>query len=199
MYERRGGDRSGEWSLNPQSAIRNPQWKDVRMRGFQDRAEVADAVALLAARLAPLPSEPVGLADAAGRVLAAEVVSDVAVPPFDRAAMDGYALKGGETFGAGPYNPLEFTVVGEALPGRPFAGAVAAGQAVRIMTGAPLPAGADAVLQAEAAEEVTEGASRRVRVSEAVPPGRHVGQVGEDIQPSAVVLPASRKLRPQDL
>jgi molybdopterin molybdotransferase len=181
--------------LNPQSAIRNPQWKDVRMRGFQDRAEVADAVALLAARLAPLPSEPVGLADAAGRVLAAEVVSDVAVPPFDRAAMDGYALKGGETFGAGPYNPLEFVVVGEALPGRPFAGAVGPGQAVRIMTGAPLPDGADAVLQAEAAEE----AGGKVRVSDAVPPGRHVGRRGEDIAAGTAVLPAGRVLRPQDV
>ena len=165
------------------------------MRGFQDRVEVADAVALLAARLAPLPPEAVALADAAGRVLAAEVVSDVAVPPFDRAAMDGYALKGGETFGAGPYNPLEFAVVGEALPGRPFAGVVGPGQAVRIMTGAPLPDSADAVLQAEAAEEV----DGKVRVSDAVPPGRHVGRRGEDIAAGTAVLPAGRVLRPQDV
>jgi molybdopterin molybdotransferase len=119
------------------------------------------------------------------------------VPGFDRAAMDGFALRGEETFGAGPYNPLEFTVVGETLPGRPFAGTVGPGQAVRIMTGAPLPAGADAVLQAEAAEEIGEG--ERVRVSEAVPPGRNVGQLGEDVQVGTVVLPAGRMLRPQDL
>jgi molybdopterin molybdotransferase len=169
------------------------------MRGFQDRTDVADALHMLRDRLGPLPAESVDVTNTLGRVLAQAVASDVAVPPFDRAAMDGYAVRGGETFGAGAYNLLEFTIVGESLPGRPFAGAVQPGQAVRIMTGAPLPAGADAVLQAEAAEEVTEGASRRVRVSEAVPPGRHVGQVGEDIQPSAVVLPASRKLRPQDL
>jgi molybdopterin molybdotransferase len=169
------------------------------MRGFQDRTDVADALRMLRDRLRPLPAESVELTKASGRVLAEPAASDVAVPPFDRAAMDGYALRGGETFGAGAYNPLEFTIVGESLPGRPFTGAVQPGQAVRIMTGAPVPAGADAVLQAEAAEEVTEGASRRVRVSEAVPPGRHVGQVGEDIQPGAVVLPAGRKLRPQDL
>jgi molybdopterin molybdotransferase len=168
---------------------------DVRMRGFQDRTEVADAVAQLAARVATLGSEPVALADAAGRVLAAEAVAEVAVPPFDRAAMDGYALKGGETFGAGPYNPLEFAVVGEALPGRPFTGVVQPGQAVRIMTGAPLPAGADAVLQAEAAEE-SDGV---VRASEAVPPGRHIGRRGEDVAVGTGVLPAGRVLRPQDL
>jgi molybdopterin molybdotransferase len=170
------------------------------MRGFQDRTDVADAVAVLRERLFPLPSEAVPLDRAAGRVLATAVTSEVAVPPFDRAAMDGYALRGDETFGAGPYNPLEFAVAGEALPGRPFAGKVQAGQAVRIMTGAPLPAGADAVLQAEAAEEVSAGEGQtRVRVTEPVPPGRHVGRRGEDIEEGSVVLPAGRLLRPQDI
>jgi molybdopterin molybdotransferase len=170
-------------------------FKDVRMRGFQDRAEVADVLALLAARLRPLPAEAVGLAEAAGRVLAADVVAETAVPPFDRAAMDGYALRGSETFGAGPYNPLELDLVGLALPGRPFAGEVRPGQAVRVMTGAPLPTGADAVLQAEAAEE----AGGKVRVADAVPPGRHVGRRGEDVAVGAVVLRAGRVLRPQDV
>jgi molybdopterin molybdotransferase len=169
------------------------------MRGFQDRSDVADAVALLTARLAPLPPEPVGLTEAAGRVLAADVTAEVSVPPFDRAAMDGYALRGAETFGAGPYNPLEFAVVGEALPGRPAAASVGPGQAVRIMTGAPLPPGADAVLQAEAAEEVADGAALRVRVAEPVPPGRNVGRLGEDVTAGAVVLTAGRRLRPQDV
>ena len=171
------------------------RFKDVRMRGFQDRAEVADVRALLEARVGPLPAEEVELADAAGRVLAADVVATTAVPAFDRAAMDGYALRGSETFGAGPYNPLEFDVVGEALPGRPHAGVVQPGQAVRIMTGAPLPPGADAVLQAEAAEE----ADGRLRVADAVPPGRNVGRRGEDVEVGAVVLRAGRWLRPQDV
>ena len=171
------------------------RFKDVRMRGFQDRAEVADVVALLEARVRLLPAEPVELGDAAGRVLAADVVAATAVPAFDRSAMDGYALRGSETFGAGPYNPLEFDVVGEALPGRPYAGVVGPGQAVRIMTGAPLPQGADAVLQAEAAEE----ADGRLRIADAVPPGRNVGRRGEDVDAGAVVLRAGRVLRPQDV
>jgi molybdopterin molybdotransferase len=170
-------------------------FKDVRMRGFQDRTEVEAVIALLDGRVAPLPAEAVDLHAAAGRVLASDVAAEVAVPPFDRAAMDGYALRGGETFGAGPYNPLEFEVVGQSLPGRPFAGRVQPGQAVRIMTGAPLPDGADAVLQAEEAEE----AAGRLRVSDSVPPGRHVGRRGEDIEPGTVVLSAGRVLRPQDV
>jgi molybdopterin molybdotransferase len=172
------------------------------MRGFQDRAEVADALALLDSRLSPLPAELVNLPDAAGRVLAVDVTAKVAVPPFDRAAMDGYALRGDETFGAGPYNPLEFTVVGEVFPGRPFNGTLGPGQAARIMTGAPIPAGADAVLPAEEAEEVIGPAPDdlpRVRVTDAVPPGRHVGRRGEDVEPGTVVLRAGRLLRPQDV
>ena len=147
------------------------------MRGFRDRAEVSDVQKLLVERLAILESEPVGLESASGRVLAADVLSEIAVPAFDRAAMDGYAVRAEETFGAAPYNPLELAVVGEAFPGRPFAGTVEKGQAARIMTGAPLPAGADAVLPAEEAEEI----QGRLRVREAVPPGRHVGRLGEDV------------------
>jgi molybdopterin molybdotransferase len=165
------------------------------MRGFRDRTEVAEVIALLTARLHRLNSELVDLHEAAGRVLAADVIADVAVPPFDRAAMDGYALRGEETFGAGPYNPLEFEVVGQALPGRPYGGELLAGQAVRIMTGAPLPQGADAVLQAEDAVEENS----RLRVSDAVPPARNVGRRGEDIELDSLVLSAGRVLRPQDL
>jgi molybdopterin molybdotransferase len=169
--------------------------KDVRMRGFQDRTEVDAAVKLLADRLSPLGEESVSLLEAAGRVLAADATAEVAVPGFDRSAMDGYALRGGETFGAGPYNPLHFDVVGLALPGKPYPHAVLSGQAVRIMTGAPLPKGADAVLQAEAAE--VDGA--RLRVNEPVPPAKNVGKRGEDIEAGTVVLRMGRVLRPQDL
>jgi molybdopterin molybdotransferase len=110
--------------------------------------------------------------------------------------MDGYALRGEETFGCDTYNPVEFEIVGEAFPARPYAGRVGPGQAVRIMTGAPLPDGADAVLHAEAAEEAMPS---RLRAREPVPPGRHVGRRGEDIAPGSVVLPAGRVLRPQDV
>src|SRR5438105_4325437 len=179
----------------PEQPPARPAAFDVRMRGFRDRAEVADVLCLLDQRVMPLDPEEVDLHAAAGRVLAEDIISEVAVPSFDRAAMDGYALQAGETFGAGPYNPLELAVVGVALPGKPFVAGVQPGQAVRIMTGAPLPAGADAVLQAEAAEEH----NGRLRVSDAVPPARHVGRRGEDIEPGTTVLRAGRVLRPQDL
>jgi molybdopterin molybdotransferase len=169
------------------------------MRGFPHRAELRDTQEFLRRRLHRLETETVPLRRAAGRVLAADVTADVAVPAFDRAAMDGYALHGAETFGAGPYNPLEFDVIGISLPGRAFTGTVGPGQAVRIMTGAPLPAGADAVIPAEDAEEFQVCQAGRVRVSDAVPPGRHVGRRGEDIAPGTLVLREGRVLRPQDV
>src|SRR5438128_1641431 len=89
--------------------------RDVRMRGFHSRAEAAAVLRLIADRIVPLAPELVGLHAAADRVLAEDVVARCAVPGFARAAMDGYALRGGETFGAAPYNPLEFIIAGEAL------------------------------------------------------------------------------------
>lgn len=173
--------------------------QDVRMRGFQLRADVAEVVRLIAGRVAPLATEHIELCEAWQRVLAADVVSQCPVPGFDRAAMDGYALRGGETFGADTYSPLEFEVVGESLPARPFAGSVGAGQAIRIMTGAPLPDGADAVAPAEIAAELALGTLRKVQIREAVAPGRHVGRRGEDIECGQSVLSRGRLLRPQDL
>ncbi len=79
--------------------------RDVRMRGFQDRAEVEEVIRLLDERVRPLAAETVPVAQVRGRVLTADVVAEVAVPGFDRAAMDGYAVRAEETFGAGPYNP----------------------------------------------------------------------------------------------
>ncbi|MBI3409017.1 MAG: molybdopterin molybdotransferase MoeA [Planctomycetes bacterium] len=165
------------------------------MRGFRDRAEVEDVIALIDTRVQPLAAEDIAVPDANGRVMAEDVRSEAAVPGFDRAAMDGYAVRGEETFGATPYNPLELRIVGESMPGRPFAGGVATGQAVRIMTGAPIPSGADAVLPVEVAQED----AGRLRVCEPISPGRNVGRRGEDVEPGCVMLAARRMLRPQDL
>lgn len=173
--------------------------RDVRMRGFQTRAEVGQLLEWIDQRVGALETEAILLPEASQRVLARDVTSDCAVPGFDRAAMDGYAVRGTETFGADRYTPLEFDVVGESLPARPFAGRVAVGQTVRIMTGAPIPDGADAVAQAEIAEEFLTENQRRVRLREPVAPGRHVGRRGEDIEAGSVILRAGRLLRPQDL
>ncbi len=168
--------------------------RDVRMRGFAERADVEDVERLLRESTAPLEPEDVTLDDCAGRVLTADVYADVDVPGFDRSAMDGYAVRGEDSFGASAYGPLTLELIGEALPGRPFAGSVGSGQAVRIMTGAPLPAGADAVVMAEVCEERGE----TLELRDAVAPRKNVGRTGEDITQGTRVLAAGRRLRPQD-
>ena len=128
---------------------------DVRMKGFAQRATVEEALAWIDSVLPPLgelATEEVGLYEAAGRVLARDVTSFVNVPGFARSMMDGFALQGEATYGATSYNPLPLQIVGTCLPGEPFPRTVSAGEAVRIMTGAPLPVGTDAVLPVELSE-----------------------------------------------
>lgn len=169
---------------------------DVRMRGFLKRHTVAEALAWLDAQVAPLGPQTVPLSSAADRVLAEPVVSGVDVPGFDRATMDGYALVALSTDGAAAYSPLPLTIVGDALPGRPFEGIMRAGEAVRVMTGAPMPGGADAVLPAEFADAA---GVQRVMALASVSRWKNVGRRGEDVQRGTTVLETGRRLRPQDV
>jgi molybdopterin molybdotransferase len=164
------------------------------MQGFSRRHTVAQALAWLDSKLRSLDSEAVPLPAAAGRVLASTIVSDVDVPGFDRATMDGYAVVADSTEGATPYNRIALTVVGDALPGSPYAGTLARGEAVRIMTGAPIPPGSDAVLPAES----VDGGPDILAIAE-VSPSKNIGRRGEDIAVGTTLLEAGRALRPQDL
>ena len=168
--------------------------RDVRMRGFAERADVEEVEHFLAGLARPLPAEFVEVMACTGRVLAEEVRSEVDVPGFARSAMDGYAVRGEDTFGASAYDPIALGLIGEALPGRVFRGAIEPGQAVRIMTGAPVPEGADAVVMAEVCSEDGE----RIEVREPVAPRKNVGVPGEDVRTGDLVLSAGRRLRPQD-
>ncbi|MCS7305222.1 MAG: molybdopterin molybdotransferase MoeA [Thermoguttaceae bacterium] len=168
---------------------------DVRMRGFSRRVPVAEVWQWLEEHVSRLEGEKVPVGEAAGRVLAEEIRSPRDVPPFARAMMDGYAVRAADTLGASVYNPIRLVVIGQAFPGRAFSQPVAPGQAVQIMTGAAMPSGADAVLPAELAE--TEPNS--VLALGEVPPGKHVGQIGEDVRQGSVVFRTGRILRPQDV
>src|SRR5436190_13026514 len=171
---------------------------DVRMRGFARRHTVDAALAWLDAQLRPLATEGVRLSQAAGRVLGTAVESTVDVPGFDRSTMDGYAVVAADTEGASPYNRVTLKAIGDALPGAPYSGTVRRGTVVRIMTGAPLPGGADAVLPAEWAEREGAGGDT-VAATATVSPGKHVGRRGEDVRTGTTVLAAGRLLRPQDV
>ncbi|MFQ5767513.1 MAG: molybdopterin molybdotransferase MoeA, partial [Acidobacteriota bacterium] len=171
-----------------------PSTADVRMRGFARRTPVHAVHRLLEDRLDRLESQDVPVAGAAFRVLAQAITAPLDVPGFDRSAMDGYAVIATETFGACSSNPLAFRLMGQSLPGRPYAGGLRPGQAVRIMTGAAMPAGATAVAVAEVCREENE----TVWISAPFPPGKNIGRRGEDVAAGRRVLEAGRRLRPQD-
>ncbi len=172
-----------------------PPAADVRMHGFGRRSEVPAVLAWIDRHASRLGNETVPLEEATERILAADVIAPLNVPAFDRAAMDGYALRGAETAGASEYSPLAFPVLGQALPGQPFGGPLRPHAAVRIMTGAPVPQGCDAVVPAEYASE-TAG---QIEITRPVAPGQHVGRCGEDIQEGSPALATGRRLRAQDV
>ncbi|MCS7237571.1 MAG: molybdopterin molybdotransferase MoeA [Thermoguttaceae bacterium] len=165
------------------------------MQPFLKRQRVAEAWAWIDSAAKPLPPETVAIDSAYGRVLAEDIRSPGPVPRFRRAMMDGYAVVAEDTLGASVTNPVPLRLVGEVRPGEEPAFELGPGQAARIATGAALPPGANAVLPAEFAEEV----SGTVFAQAPVAPFKHIGEVGEDVRPGDLVLPRGRRLRPQDV
>lgn len=151
---------------------------------------VEEARARILAGLHPLPAEIVALADAWGRVTAVPLTARLTQPPAAISAMDGYALRA-----ADGHAGAVLDVIGDAPAGHPFAGHVAAGQAVRLFTGSLVPAGADAILLQE--DATRDGA--RVRVNEAVRAGRHIRRAGQDFAAGDAVVPAGRKMGARDV
>ena len=125
--------------MNRAASLGSGSDRDPRMRGFKTRTSVADLWSWIDRSIKPLANETIAIAAAAGRVLAREITATVAVPPFDRAAMDGYAVRAEETFGASPYLPAAFARVGRSRPGSRCDRAIRAGETVEIATGAPFP------------------------------------------------------------
>ena len=157
------------------------------MRPFRDTIAVADAKALALEAAAPVERiERIPLRDAAGRVLATSAVSPIDVPPFDRAAMDGYAVVAGDTFGASRDHAKILRLVHTSYSGDAPARAIATGECVEIATGAPLPEGADAVIMVEETEKTTEA----VRIFTPVYPAQHVGRRAADIAKGQTVVAA---------
>jgi molybdopterin molybdotransferase len=140
--------------------------------------------AVVAALLAPMPAEDVPVGRARGRVLAADVVAAVALPSFDNSAMDGYAVRAADVAGATAGVPVELPVAADIPAGRTDVPALGPGTAHRIMTGAAVPEGADAIVPVEQ----TDAGLDRVRLSAAPAAGAHVRRAGEDVRAGDVVL-----------
>ncbi|MGA6165472.1 gephyrin-like molybdotransferase Glp [Amycolatopsis magusensis] len=132
------------------------------------------------------------LADCAGLVLAEDVTADVSLPPFDNSAMDGYAVRAVDVAGASESAPVTLPVAEDIPAGRVDSPPLLPGSAHRIMTGAPMPPGADTVVMVEK----TDGGVETVRVFAAVPPGNHLRRTGEDVRRGTTALTRGTLLGP---
>jgi molybdopterin molybdotransferase len=151
---------------------------------------LADARAAVTGHVALLGNEQVAIGDARGRVLAEDLVSPVSLPPFDNSAMDGFAMRAEDTAGATGDSPVRLRLVGESRAGGPAETALEPGSAMRISTGAMMPAGADAVLRVEQSE--IEGV--HLLVARELPSGNDVRPSGDDVAEGSTVLEAGCRL-----
>lgn len=154
---------------------------------------LAEAKALVDANIRPIErTETVPLNSLVHRVLSQEVRSSIDVPPYNRSAMDGYAVKAEDTFSAGKFQPVELDCVGAVNAGEVPEGEVKKGTCIQIATGAMIPDGADSVVMVEN----TERSGKKVQIYKSVPPGANVSKRGEDIKNDSVVLRAGEVLAP---
>ncbi|MFQ5442220.1 MAG: gephyrin-like molybdotransferase Glp [Thermodesulfobacteriota bacterium] len=156
---------------------------------------VKEAIGIIMSEIKPLGVETVDTDSALGRVLAEDVSAGRANPPWDNSAMDGYALRSEETSGAGTDSPVTLRVIYDLPAGLAPKGPVGKGEAVRIMTGAPVPDGADAVVMVER----TQARGGEVLIFEETGPGRNVRKSGEDFSAGELVIKKGAVVRPAEV
>jgi molybdenum cofactor synthesis domain-containing protein len=151
---------------------------------------VDEHLAEILGAITPVPALEVAVLEARGAVLAETVTAPVSLPPFDNSAMDGYAVVAADVATAAADAPVTLPVIGDIAAGEPGVEAIRPGMCARIMTGAPMPAGADAVVPVE----WTDGGTASVRISRSAPPGHYIRRSGEDVTAGQQVLAAGALL-----
>ncbi len=152
-----------------------------------------EALRLIREHIKPIErTETIPLEEACGRVLAEDVVSPIDVPPFDRAAMDGYAVRAEDTYGASTHSPRRLKIIGVQGVGELYENEVGSGECIQISTGSPLPRGCDAVVM----REYTQALGEYIEVYSPVYPGANISRRGEDIKEGETVVEAGAQLTP---
>jgi molybdenum cofactor synthesis domain-containing protein len=149
---------------------------------------VSEAIQIVLAKTSVLPFESIDMAEAVGRILGEDVIADTDLPPFDRAQMDGYAVRAANVANT----PARLRIVGESAAGAGWHHEMKSGEAVRIMTGAPVPAGADSVQQVELTREIESGS--QVEILESVEAGRSIVRRAAEIKSGETVLRAGEQI-----
>ncbi len=171
---------------------------DVKSRGFRSLINVDEAIQrfLGEVRFKTLSLEEVPLDEGVGRILAEDIRSEVNVPPFNRSAMDGYAVRSVDTVGASAENPIILKVTGKSEIGEYSPVKIGRFEAVEVSTGAPIPEGADAVVMLEYTRRLSED---RVEIYRQLTPYENVNRLGEDVREGEIILSKGMIIQPQDV
>jgi molybdopterin molybdotransferase len=146
-----------------------------------------------------LEAESVPILDTLGQVLAEDIISNINVPPLDNSAMDGYAVMSADTIGASENAPRYLKVIDTVMAGSISKKEVVPGTAIRIMTGAPIPSGADTVVQFERTNEGKNADNTTIGILEEIPPDLNIRRVGEDIARGTLALRKGTVIRPSEI
>ena len=169
---------------------------DIGCDGGQKLMPIEEALALLLNNAEPITqTENLSLIEAQGRILAEDLSSTIEVPPHDNSAMDGYAVRSADLADSSE----KLLPISQRIPAGVMGSKLKAGTAARIFTGAPIPAGADAVVMQEVCTAIGEGVDSAVKITGPIPAGKNIRNAGEDIQTGDAILKAGEKLKPQDI
>lgn len=171
---------------------------DVRLKGFSKRIKLQDAIKTCLTEFPSFPIEEITLktTSLSNRILAQEVYSKRAIPPFHRSAVDGYAVKALDTIGASENTPVILKVINELQIGHIPTVSLESGTAIQIPTGGVVPDGADAVIMVEDTEKLS--ASDDIEIYVSIHPGKNVAKAGEDLEENELLFKAGRKLKAID-
>ena len=170
---------------------------EARGAGFKHLTPTHEALETLTRNLSvKLEEEQVAVNESLGRVIASDVTSDVNIPPFDRAAMDGFAVRAEDTYSASVPTPITLQLVGELSIGEIPRITVGKNQSASIVTGAQMPAGADAVVMVEYTKHL---GGRVIEIFSEVRPGENVSRLGEDVSRGTIILRTGTRILPQDI
>ncbi|MFW9822809.1 MAG: gephyrin-like molybdotransferase Glp [Candidatus Thorarchaeota archaeon] len=167
----------------------------LRKIGFSKLTSVEEAIEKLLTHIKLNPIEEIELTNLLNRILAEDIVSGIDLPPFDRSAMDGYAIKAEDSFGASTNNPKSVKLVGSIEIGESANIKLKKGECIRISTGAPIPDGADCVIKIED----TEIENNLVKLYMSLPPGKNISLKGEDIKKETQVLDKGVELKSEHI
>jgi molybdopterin molybdotransferase len=156
---------------------------------------VEEALRLILDTTPVLGMEKVDIITALGRVIGEDICAPYDIPPWDNSAMDGYAVRSEDTGGVSQDHPIVLTVIEDLPAGYVARKRIKKGEAIRIMTGAPLPEGADSVVMVEE----TEASGEKVKLLKKTEPGQHIRKAGEDVKKDELVIPQGTVLRPAEI